>query len=90
MEGILKEGPRLRLRRAGEADIDYICDLQVAKDNSDYIVPFSRTDHESIIMQAKASMDIISMSQDCCSPRRSRNGRTSSLGGKASDMGMRR
>ena len=59
MEGILKEGPRLRLRRAGEADIDYICDLQVAKDNSDYIVPFSRTDHESIITQAKASMDII-------------------------------
>ena len=59
MEEILKEGPRLRLRRAEAADIDYICTLQEAKDNSDYIVPFSRADHETIVAQSKAAMDII-------------------------------
>jgi len=59
MAEILKEGPRLRLRRAEAADIDYICTLQEAKDNSDYIVPFSRADHETIVAQSKAAMDII-------------------------------
>ena len=59
MAEILKEGPRLRLRRAEAADIDYICALQEAKDNSDYIVPFSRADHETIVAQSKAAMDII-------------------------------
>ena len=59
MAEILKEGIRLRLRRAEMADIDFICALQEEKDNSDYIVPFSRTDHETIITQAQASMDII-------------------------------
>ena len=59
MAEILKEGIRLRLRRAEMGDIDFICALQEEKDNSDYIVPFSRTDHETIITQAQASMDII-------------------------------
>ena len=59
MAEIWKEGPRLRLRRAEAADIDYICALQEAKDNSDYIVPFSRADHETIVAQSKAAMDII-------------------------------
>ena len=59
MADILKEGPRLRLRRAEAEDIDYICALQEAEENRDFIVPFSRTDHETIIMQTKAAVDII-------------------------------
>ena len=59
MAEILKEGPRLRLRRAEAADIDYICALQEAEDNRDYIVPFSRADHETIILQGKAALDLI-------------------------------
>ncbi len=59
MAEILKEGPRLRLRRAAPEDVDYICGLQEAEDNRDYIVPFSRADHEIIVAQAKAAMDII-------------------------------
>ena len=59
MAEILKEGPRLLLRRADAADVDYICALQEAKENRDYIVPFSRADHETIITQGKAAMDII-------------------------------
>ena len=59
MSDILKEGPRLRLRRAEAGDIDYICGLQEADENRDFIVPFSRADHETIVMQGKAAMDII-------------------------------
>ena len=59
MAEFLKEGLRLRLRRAELADIDYICTLQEAEDNRDFIVPFSRADHETIITQGKAAMDII-------------------------------
>ena len=59
MAEILKEGSILRLRRAEWADIDYICALQEAEDNRGYIVPFSRAEHEAIIAQAKAAMDII-------------------------------
>ena len=57
MAEILQKGPRLRLRRAEMTDIDYICALQ--EENSDYIVPFPRTVHETIISQAEASIDII-------------------------------
>ena len=59
MAEILKEGPRLLLRRADAADVDYICALQEAKENRDYIVPFSRADHETIVTQAQAAMDLI-------------------------------
>ncbi|EGK62617.1 diamine N-acetyltransferase [Centipeda periodontii DSM 2778] len=59
MSDILKEGPRLRLRRAEAGDIDYICGLQEAAENRDFIVPFSRAEHETIVMQGKAAMDII-------------------------------
>ena len=59
MSDILKEGLRLRLRRAELTDVDYICALQEAKDNRDFIVPFSRMDHETIITQGTTSMDII-------------------------------
>ena len=68
MAEILKAGPRLCLRRAEIADIDYICALQAAEENSDYIVPFSRADHETIITQAQASMDIIV--EECASGER--------------------
>ncbi|EKU72262.1 GNAT family N-acetyltransferase [Selenomonas sp. F0473] len=59
MAEILKEGPRLLLRRAEPEDIDYVCALQEAEDNRDYIVPFSRADHETIVLQGKAAIDII-------------------------------
>ena len=59
MAEILREGPRLRLRRAELTDVDYICTLQEEVDNSDYIVPFSRADHETIVTQGRAAMDII-------------------------------
>ena len=42
MAEILKEGIRLCLRRAEMADLDFICALQEERENSDYIVPFSR------------------------------------------------
>ena len=59
MPDTLKRGSRLLLRRAAEADIDFICALQEEADNRDYIVPFSRDDHATIIAQAKAALDII-------------------------------
>ena len=68
MAEILMEGSRLLLRRAEPADIDYICALQEAEDNRDYIVPFSRADHEIIITQAEASADIIV--EECASGER--------------------
>lgn len=59
MAEILRESRRLFLRRAEPEDIDYICALQEAADNRDYIVPFSRADHETIILQGKAAIDLI-------------------------------
>ena len=59
MAELLREGPRLILRRAAEEDIDYICALQEDADNRDYIVPFTREEHTIIITQAKAAIDII-------------------------------
>ena len=59
MAEILRESARLFLRRAEPEDIDYICALQEAEDNRDYIVPFSRADHETIILQGKAALDLI-------------------------------
>lgn len=59
MERILKEGVHLRLRQAGAGDIDYICALQAAEDNKDFIVPFSREDHTRITHDAASSMNII-------------------------------
>ena len=59
MEHILKEGVRLRLRQAIAEDIDYICALQAAEDNKDFIVPFSREDHIRITQEAASSINII-------------------------------
>lgn len=59
MERILKEGVHLRLRQAAAGDIDYICALQAAEDNKDFIVPFSREDHTRITHDAASSMNII-------------------------------
>ena len=59
MAELLREGPRLILRRAAEEDIDYICALQEDADNRDYIVPFTREEHTIIVTQAKAAIDII-------------------------------
>ena len=72
MPNTLKCGSRLLLRRAAEADIDFICALQEEADNRDYIVPFSRDDHATIIAQAKAALDIIVEERRACRlpPRR--------------------
>ena len=59
MAELLREGPRLILRRAAEEDIDYICALQEDAGNRDYIVPFTREEHTIIVTQAKAAIDII-------------------------------
>lgn len=59
MAELLREGPRLILRRAAKEDIDYLCALQEDADNRDYIVPFTREEHTIIVTQAKAAIDII-------------------------------
>ena len=59
MAEILIAGPRLRLRRAEIADIDYIINLEYAEDNLPFIVPFDRDFHENIITKGEASMDVI-------------------------------
>lgn len=59
MTEILNAGPRLRLRRAEAADLDYIIDLEYAQDNLPFIVPFDRDFHEQVITQGEASMDVI-------------------------------
>ncbi len=59
MAEILITGERLRLRRATEADLDYIMELEYAPDNLPYIVPFDRDFHTGIITNGQASMDVI-------------------------------
>ncbi|BAL84284.1 putative N-acetyltransferase [Selenomonas ruminantium subsp. lactilytica TAM6421] len=59
MAEILITGPRLRLRRADTADLDYIIDLEYAEDNLPFIVPFDRAFHENIMTKGEASMDVI-------------------------------
>ena len=59
MAEILIASERLRLRKATEADLDYIIQLEYAPDNLPYIVPFDRDFHTGIITQGQASMDVI-------------------------------
>ena len=59
MAEILITGPRLRLRRAVEADLDFIMDLEYAEDNLPFIVPFDRDFHTNIVTKGEASMDVI-------------------------------
>ena len=59
MAEILIAGPRLRLRRAVEADLDFIMDLEYAEDNLPFIVPFDRDFHTNVITKGEASMDVI-------------------------------
>lgn len=59
IQGILAEGPRLRLRRAEERDLPYIMELEFAPENLEFIVPFEETFHHEIITGGKASIDII-------------------------------
>lgn len=49
LTGILQEGPRLRLRRADESDLDYIMKLEYAPDNLPFIVPFDRAFHTGLL-----------------------------------------
>ena len=59
IQGILAEGPRLRLRRAGERDLPYIMKLEFEPENLKFIVPFDEEFHHKIITEGKASLDII-------------------------------
>ncbi len=59
MSDILIAGPRLRLRKATEKDLDFIIDLEYAEDNLPYIVPFDRDFHTNIVTRGEASMDVI-------------------------------
>ena len=59
IQGILAEGPRLRLRRAEESDLPYIMKLEFAPENLKFIVPFEEAFHHKIITEGKASLDII-------------------------------
>lgn len=59
MSEILITGPRLRLRKATEKDLDFIIDLEYAEDNLPFIVPFDRDFHTNVVTQGEASMDVI-------------------------------
>ncbi|MBR1696110.1 MAG: GNAT family N-acetyltransferase [Selenomonas sp.] len=59
MSDILIAGPRLRLRKATEKDLDFSIDLEYAADNLPYIVPFDRDFHTNIVTRGEASMDVI-------------------------------
>ena len=56
--GILQEGPRLRLRRAVEADLDYIMEQEYAPENLQFIVPFDRDLHANLL-DGKGAFDVI-------------------------------
>ena len=59
LEGILIEGPRLRLRRAEREDLPYIMEMEFAPENLKFIVPFEEEFHRKVIEEGKASIDII-------------------------------
>lgn len=59
LQGILAEGPRLRLRRAEEGDLPYIMELEFDPENLKFIVPFDEDFHRKIITEGRASLDII-------------------------------
>lgn len=59
MTAVLREGPRLRLRKADFDDLDFIMDLQHDAENSPYIVAFDRDFHTKVMEIGKASMDVI-------------------------------
>ena len=67
MPEILCTGPRLRLRKAIEPDLDYIMELEYAPDNLKFIVPFDRDFHTQLL-DSKASMDIIVEERDTKNP----------------------
>ncbi len=58
LQGKFCEGPRLRLRRAGERDLDYIMELEFAPENLKYIVPFDRDFHTGLLT-GKGALDAI-------------------------------
>ncbi len=58
MKEILCSGPRLRLRRAEETDLEYILRLEYAPENLKYIYPFGRKEQLAVI-RGEASMDVI-------------------------------
>lgn len=58
LSGILQTGPRLQMRRAEEADLDYIMELEYAPDNLPFIVPFDREFHTQL-MTGVGALDAI-------------------------------
>ena len=64
----LIKGERLCLRQATLSDLDYIMRLEYAKDNVQFIVPFSREKHQAIITEVGDGMDIVVETLDTKEP----------------------
>ncbi len=58
MMEILSSGPRLRLRKAEEGDLDYILRLEYEPENLKYIYPFGRAEQLAVI-RGESAMDVI-------------------------------
>jgi len=63
MSEILREGPRLLLRKAEEKDLDYILRLEYEPENLKYIYPFDRTAQLEAI-RGPETMDVIVAERD--------------------------
>lgn len=59
MTNLLREGARLRLRKADIDDLDFIMGLQQDEENSKFIVAFDRDFHTKVMEIGEASMDVI-------------------------------
>ena len=61
-EKILREGPRLLLRKAEPDDLDYILELEYDKENRQFIVPFDESFHRPTIAgRTPGAMDVIAV-----------------------------
>ena len=60
MQEILHEGPRLRLRRADESDLEFILATEYEPENKKFIVPFDSDYHTQVLTGKKPeSLDVI-------------------------------
>jgi hypothetical protein len=61
-EKILREGPRLLLRKAEPDDLGYILELEYDKENRQFIVPFDESFHRPTIAgRTPGAMDVIAI-----------------------------
>lgn len=61
---ILAEGKRLRLRRATQADVDFILDLQHRPENRPHIVPYERDKQETALTDGGDTMNVVVEEKD--------------------------